>query len=473
MIKGTRAADADPYTFTREALRELARALSEDAAWLGAQTEGTEPQARRRRELLKRLTRLRGQFEMLWGELARDSALKCAARARAAPNADLRQLYGLAIDCAEEVYGAVARTDRYAKTQAELINTVAALRIHGRRSRPAEGANAAARGPDAPREAGCSLREPAWRRDNVVLYRYVPLPGVQSVRSKPILMSYALVNRPYVLDLQPDRSLIRSLLAAGLTVYMIDWGYPQEPHRRLGLRDYVDGYLGASVRHILKVHKSRSVNLLGVCQGGTLGLCYSARHPERVANLVLLATPVDFQTDDNLLSFWARDLDARRLVRAGNVPGRSLTALFMALSPFRLTQQKYLTLLEQRPDSEALELFGRMERWIFDSPDLAATAFGQFLRWFYQENRLIRGTLEFAGRRVDLAHINQPVLNIYATRDHIVPPSASLALRQYIGSRDYTTYAVDTGHIGLYVSSRACQSVPAQIAAWLRRRAPI
>lgn len=318
---------------------------------------------------------------------------------------------------------------------------------------------------------GCSLKEEVWRQDKVVLYRYLPLPFVQAARAKPVLICFALVNRPYVLDLQVDRSLIRRLLAAGLEVYMIDWGRPDESDRDIELYHYIDRYLGACVRHVLDSHEIEALNLLGVCQGGTFSLCYCALNPQQVENLVTMVTPVDFHTPDNLLTKWARHLDMDSIRRAGNVPGALLTGLFLSLSPFRLMHQKYIGLLDPVLDTAGTESFVRMEKWIFDSPDQVAAATSQFVQWFYQENRLIGGTVELGGRRVQLERIRQPVLNIYATRDHIVPPSAATALRRYVGSRDYTEVAIDTGHIGMYVSRGAQESVPRRIADWLRERA--
>ncbi|MGH8210337.1 MAG: class III poly(R)-hydroxyalkanoic acid synthase subunit PhaC, partial [Steroidobacteraceae bacterium] len=287
---------------------------------------------------------------------------------------------------------------------------------------------------------GYSLKEPVWRRDKTVLYRYLPLPFIQAARAQPVLISYALVNRPYILDLQPDRSLVRSLLAAGLEVYLIDWGRPDGSDRGLELNDYIAGYLGGCVRHVLEAHGIEALNLLGVCQGGTLSLCYSALNPKRVANLVTMVTPVDFQTPDNLLSKWARHLDMESIRQTGNLPGDLLTGLFLSLRPFRHMHQKYVALLDQVTDARAVDNFGRVEKWIFDSPDQAAAAVAQFVQWFYQENRLVRGTLELGGRRVNLKRIRQPVLNIYAQQDHIVPPSATTALRRCIGSLDYTEH---------------------------------
>ena len=315
----------------------------------------------------------------------------------------------------------------------------------------------------------CST-EVVWQKDKAVLYRYLPLPSVKAARVRPILISYALVNRPDVLDLQPDRSLVRRLLAVGLDVYLLDWGRPDESDRELELSDYIEGYLDGAIRYVLKTRRMLSINLLGVCQGGTLSLCYCALHPKRVANLITMVTPVDFHTPADLLSKWARHLDTEALRQAGNLSGAVLTGVFLSLRPFRLMVQKYVELLDRHDDRDALETFCRMEKWIFDSPDQAATAFAQYLRGFYQENRLVRGALEIAGARVDLRNISQPVLNIYARQDHIVPPAASTALRDHVGSSDYTELPVDTGHIGMYVSQRTQATVAAAIASWLIER---
>jgi poly[(R)-3-hydroxyalkanoate] polymerase subunit PhaC len=319
---------------------------------------------------------------------------------------------------------------------------------------------------------GCSAKRAVWRHGKTTLYRYLPLvaPAARRASARPLLICFALVNRPYVLDLQPDRSLVRRLLEAGLDVYLIDWGNPDEADRRVDLEEYIGQHLGGSVRHILASAGVPDLDLLGVCQGGVLSLCYTALQPQHVANLITLTTPVDFHTDDNLLSKWVRDIDTRLIEASGNVPGELLNGLFLALMPFRLTQQKYVRLLTGSSDQRAIEDFVRMEKWIFDSPPQAAAALAQFVHWFYQENRLVRGTLEIGGRRVRLQDIRQPLLNLYALEDHIVPARAAAALGQLIGSRDYTKHAVATGHIGMYVSRAACTEIPRHIVSWLRAR---
>ncbi|HEY4353906.1 MAG TPA: alpha/beta fold hydrolase, partial [Paraburkholderia sp.] len=172
---------------------------------------------------------------------------------------------------------------------------------------------------------GATAKEEVYREDKLVLYRF---KGPRAPTAKtPLLIVYALVNRPYMMDLQPDRSLIRRLLELGLDVYLIDWGYPDGADRYTDLDDYINGYLHRSLDVVLRAHKIPSATLLGVCQGGTFSLCYAALHSERVHNLVTMVTPVDFQTPDNLLSRWVQGIDVDALVAAhGVVPGEVLNA---------------------------------------------------------------------------------------------------------------------------------------------------
>jgi polyhydroxyalkanoate synthase subunit PhaC len=316
-----------------------------------------------------------------------------------------------------------------------------------------------------PVELATAPREVVRRDGKTTLYRYRSLARPSG--GPPLLIVFALVNRPTVLDLQPDRSLIRRLLAAGVDVYLLDWGSPDRGDRHLGLADYTLGYLHRAVERMATEHDR--IDLLGICQGGTLALLYASLEPARIRRLVTMVTPVDFHTPENLLAKWARGIDVDLLVdTCGNVPGELLNFTFLSLMPFRLTLQKYLALVDGADDPRQLETFLRMERWIFDSPDQAGQAFRDFVRTFFQENRLVRGGALVGGRPVDLKRITVPVLNIYATHDHLVPPSSSRPLAGLVGSDDYQELAFEGGHIGIYVSSRA-QSVPAAIAAWLGR----
>ncbi len=316
---------------------------------------------------------------------------------------------------------------------------------------------------------GCSEKDAVYSEDKLTLYRYRPLAA--SAKLPPIMIVYALVNRPYMMDLQPDRSLIRRLLELGLDIYLIDWGYPDGADRYLDLNDYINGYIDRCLSEVLREHQLPSATLLGVCQGGTFSLCYTALHPERVRNLITMVTPVDFQTPDNLLSRWVQSIDVDALVAAhGVVPGDVLNAAYVSLMPFRLLQQKYVDLLDTTGSQAQADNFMRMEKWIFDSPDQAGAAFREFSNWFYKENRLLKGTLSIGGQPVDLRRITQPVLNIYGKQDHLVPPAASTAMQSLVGNSDYLALGLDVGHIGMYVSGRVQRELPQSIAGWLQRR---
>jgi polyhydroxyalkanoate synthase len=316
---------------------------------------------------------------------------------------------------------------------------------------------------------GVTDKEAVYREDKLVVYRF---RGDRPPTAKvPILIVYALVNRPYMVDLQDDRSLVRNLLARGEDVYLIDWGYPDGADRWLTLDDYINGYIARSVDAVARRAGVDRINLLGICQGGAFSLCFAAMHPERVRNLITMVTPVDFHTPDNMLSNWTRQLDVDLFVDTlGNVPADLMNLCYLMLKPVRLNQQKYVGLVDILDDKAEMENFLRMEKWIFDSPDQAGEAFRQFIKDFYQGNKLVKGGLTIGGREVHLGNVTMPVLNVFAEQDHLVPPSASRVLGEHVGTEDYTQIAFRGGHIGIYVSGRAQREVPAAIHDWLAAR---
>ncbi|MGZ8162940.1 MAG: class III poly(R)-hydroxyalkanoic acid synthase subunit PhaC [Methylobacter sp.] len=317
---------------------------------------------------------------------------------------------------------------------------------------------------------GVTLKEIIYQEDRTILYRFKSEISERK-NSIPVLIVYALVNRPYMTDIQEDRSTVKGLLNEGLDVYLIDWGYPDLADQYLTMDDYINGYLDRCVDVIRKRHGVDKINMLGICQGGTFSLCYSALHADKIKNLVTMVTPVDFQTPDNLLSRWVQKIDVDLLVDTmGNIPGEMLNWTFLSLKPYRLMGQKYLDMVDALDDPQSAKNFLRMEKWIFDSPDQAGETFRQFTKDFYQGNKLIKGEVQLGEQTVSLKNITMPVLNIYALQDHLVPPSASTALKAYVGTPDYEELAFKGGHIGIYVSGKAQQTIPAAIGGWLNKR---
>ncbi len=323
-------------------------------------------------------------------------------------------------------------------------------------------------------QIGVTPKEEVYREDKVVLYRFEP--QVEHLLNIPILIVFALVNRPDIVDLQENRSLVANLLKLGIDVYIIDWGYPSRGDRWLTLDDYINGYINNCVDVVRKQNNLDHINLLGICQGGTFSLCYSSLYPEKVKNLIVMVTPVDFHIE-GLLNVWSgstlgsQALDVDLIVDTlGNIPGSFLNFTFIMLKPFQLGVKKYVDLLEIIDCEDKLLNFLRMEKWIFDSPDQAGEAFRQFIKDFYQGNKLIKGQIEIGKKRVDLKNIHMPILNIYAEQDHLVLPASSLALEKYIASVDYTVRSFPVGHIGMYVSNKVQQNLPPTIVDWLQAR---
>lgn len=221
---------------------------------------------------------------------------------------------------------------------------------------------------------GISEREAVFTNDHITLYRYRgTAPAAQP--TEPLLIVYALVNRPYMLDLQANRSLIRQLLARGQDVYLIDWGYPQRNDRWLTLDDYLNEYLHSCLDYLCETHALDAVTLLGVCQGGIFSLCYSALYPQRVARLITLATSVDFHAGNGVINRWMQHDDSRETIDTrlvvdalGNVPGSLMNLGFVMLQPFEAGLRKYLTLLDAGQNPQFEQSFLRLEKWIFDTP---------------------------------------------------------------------------------------------------------
>lgn len=318
-------------------------------------------------------------------------------------------------------------------------------------------------------EDGISPKYAVYKEDKMVLYHYEP--RVEKQNPIPLLIVYALVNRPYMADLQEGRSMIQGLLDAGVDVYLVDWGYPDAGDAYLTLEDYINGYIDRCVDVIRDEHGLDKINILGICQGGSFSLCYTALHQDKVKNLITTVTPVDFHTRDDLLSKMVRHVDVDLLVdTGGNISGDDMNSAFLSLKPFQLMGQKYMDLVNILDDTEKLRNFMRMEKWIFDSPDQVGETTRQFTKQFYQENRLVKGTVKIGDDTVDLENITIPILNIYARDDHLVPPDSSKALGGCVSSKDYTELEFPGGHIGIYVSGKAQAMIPPTVGKWLDER---
>ncbi len=323
-------------------------------------------------------------------------------------------------------------------------------------------------------EVGTAPSEVVYQDGKMRLLHYIP--SVDKPHKVPLLIIYALINKPYILDLQPDRSVIRGLLKEGFDVYMIDWGIPSEVDKFLTLDDYINWYTNDAVDFVRERHGLDSISILGYCMGGTLSVMFTALHPEKVKNLILMAAPLDFEADQGLLKLWAKKeyFDPDKLVDTiGNVPGEFLNFGFLLLDPVNNLYSKYLKFIDRVDDEEFVKMFFRMEKWINDGIPVAGEAYRQFIKDCYQHNLLVKNELKLNGFIIDLNKITMPLLSLVAQYDHLVPPESSMSFNDLVPSKDKEMMVFPTGHIGLSVSSATRARLWPKVAKWLGERSDI
>jgi len=323
-------------------------------------------------------------------------------------------------------------------------------------------------------DVGITPADIVYRLNDIKLLHYKPLTNTQE--PVPILIIYALINKPYILDLQPDRSVVKFLLKNGYDVYLIDWGEPRENDHLLKVDDYVNNFIDKIVNIILEDKGINQLTILGYCMGGTLSTMYTALHPDKVKNLMVMAAPIYFDTDESLLHVWARPeyFDVDRVVDSfGNIPPEFLNGGYLFLDPIGNLYSKYIKFLENVNNDAFVRMFLRMEKWINDGIPLAGETFREFLRKGYQQNQLVQNKWKLNGRTVNLKKITMPVLNIVGSFDDLVPPTASKPFLDYVGSYDKKELIMPTGHIGLSVSSKSHRDLWPQVVEWLRPRSQL
>ncbi len=323
-------------------------------------------------------------------------------------------------------------------------------------------------------KVGRTPHEVIYREGKLTLKHY--LPQKKELASTPLLFVYALVNRPYILDLLPGRSAVENFLKGEIDVYLIDWGVPDEGGRDRTLEEYISGSIHDCIQQVKKAAGSEQVSLFGYCQGGTFSAMYTALYPEQVKNLILLAAPIDFEAE-GLLNFWSKKeyFDVDKLVDTyGNVPAWVLNGAFMMLRPIYNLVDKYVQfswgLSENGLNDEKIELFCAMEKWISEGIPQPGEVFREFVKGCYQENLLIQNRMRLGQRLIDLRKIRCPVLNVIAEGDHIIPPKSSRAFNKVISSKDQMVLGFPSGHVGLTVGSQARTALWPKVVQWLVER---
>ncbi|MGD9571644.1 MAG: alpha/beta fold hydrolase [Thermoleophilia bacterium] len=325
--------------------------------------------------------------------------------------------------------------------------------------------------PNGRARAGTTPREVAWTRNKTTLYRY--LPSRPRRHRTPVLLVYALINRPYVFDLLPGRSFVRHLLDEGYEVYLLDWGRPGWEDRGVGLDELIDEHLPDAVERMAAgAGAGGEYTILGYCMGGTMAAVHAALRPEGLRNLIALTTPVDF-ADPGPAAAWMdpRHLDATALAGSlGNISPSLVDLATKMLRPVANAVDAQLVLRERIARGDDLTFWRAVDQWVNDAVPFSGAAFVQWVGDFYQQNLLVRDALTVAGRSVRLSEITAALLAIAGSRDHLVPPQMARPLVDLVASPDRRYLELPAGHVGILVGSGARTDLWPEVTDWLDAR---
>jgi len=318
---------------------------------------------------------------------------------------------------------------------------------------------------------GATPSEVVYEEDRLKLLHY---PTDQPPRyATPLVFVFALVNRPYILDLKPGRSVVEHFVKRGFDTYLVDWGAPTRADRHLTFDDHINGYLANVVDFLRERTAAPKVNILGYCMGGTMSAMFTALHQERVKNLMLLAAGIDFATRDGLLNLWTGPecFNVDKFVDTfGNCPAEFLQASFLLLKPVQNLVEKPINFFERLDDDEYLDDFLTMETWLNDNIPVPGEIFREFVKYLYQQNLLVQNKMPVGKHTVDLRKITCPILNIMARNDDLVPCAQSAPFNDLVSSTDRKSIIIPAGHIGLAIGGKAQKEVWPQACDWLAER---
>jgi polyhydroxyalkanoate synthase len=322
---------------------------------------------------------------------------------------------------------------------------------------------------------GQTPKDLIWTLNKARLYHYVPAAPPELHHPVPLLLIFALMNRPSILDLRPGHSFVEYMVGKGYDVYLLDWGAPGIEDRHLTFDDYTLEYLPRAIRKMKTVSGSEEFSLLGWCIGAILTTIYAAMRPDDgLRNLLLLTAPLDY-SDKQSISFarWVdeRYFDVEKILSAfGNMPAEMIEYGAKALKPVENYVGNYIRLWDNLENPAIVESWHAMNTWVTDNIPMAGATFRQLIVDLYRNNRLIQNEMLIGGRRVDLSRIRASLLDVVALADHITPPCQSESILAKVGSADKELFRIPGGHIGIMAGSSAAKHTWPHIEAWLRLR---
>jgi polyhydroxyalkanoate synthase len=318
-------------------------------------------------------------------------------------------------------------------------------------------------------------KELVWTLNKAKLYRYIPFVPPEERHAVPLLLVFALMNRPYILDLRPGHSFVEFMVSRGYDVFLLDWGVPGPEDKNLKFDDYAMEYMPRAIRKLKAITGAEEFSVLGWCIGAILTTIYAALRPDDgLRNLMLLTAPLDFSNKQGLtFARWTDEkyFDLEKVLAAfGNMPGEMIDYGAKALKPVENYVVNFMKLWDNLDNPQVVESWHAMNTWVTDNIPLAGGAFRQLIVDLYRNDRLMKGELMIRGQRVDLSRLRANLLTVIAEGDHITPPCQSEAVLSKVGSSDKELFRVPGGHIGIMAGSGAHKRTWPHIDAWLGSR---
>ena len=342
------------------------------------------------------------------------------------------------------------------------------------------------------KELNSSDHKIVFHKDNIKLLHYInnnqPTKGSGN---NILLVIYAPINRYHILDLNPSKSVVRTLLNNGSDVYLLDWGYPDKKDNELTLKDFIN-YIDDAVNVIIQ---SRSIttssssstpikiSILGYCWGGILSLIYTATatNQKNIDKLILMATPVDFSKDNTTVSMWSKSVDTNKIIDIiGHFDGYLLDFVFNMRNPSKFIFAKYFNLWKNMDNKDFVNTFVAVEKWLHDTPPIPGELYKKIVKDCYNANLLISGNMQLykntsnevdkndVNNKININRITVPVLSIIAEKDDLVSPMSSLAITDYISSKEKTVFKHPGGHVSLCISNEAHKELWPKVSRWIK-----
>jgi len=294
----------------------------------------------------------------------------------------------------------------------------------------------------------CTPGKVVFRNDLIELIQYAPT--TKTVFDVPLLMSPPWINRYYIMDLAPGRSFVEWAVDHGHTTFAISYRNPDESMRDLRLDDYLVDGLGTAVDVVRQITGADKVNLAGLCVGGTLSVMLQAwladAGEDKVRSATLLNTLVDFGEPGPLAAFTdvaAVERVEARMAEQGFLDGRHMAATFDALRPNDLIWNYVGTNWLMGDAPPAFDILA----WNADTTRIPAATHSQYLRSFYVENRLAKGTMSLGGRPLRLDAVTADTYVLGAREDHITPWASSYATTGLLEEASVRFVLSSAGHI--------------------------